>query len=111
MPVLLALSVASLLLAAPPVEPAAGVPGKVLDAVRTDLAKRTGAAPEAMKVVRAEEVVFADGSLDCPGSGQGYTQATVPGYRVILDLAGRQYDYRVTRRGSVRLCERGQGRR
>jgi hypothetical protein len=83
------------------------VPERVLEAVRADLARRTGAAPGAMKVVQAEDVVFADGSLDCAVPGQSYTQATVPGYRVILEVGGRKYDYRVTRRGSLRLCDRG----
>jgi hypothetical protein len=102
------LTAASLiLLGADPVVPTAGAPEKIVESVRADLARRTGAASGAMKVVRAEEVVFADGSLDCPDSGQSYTQATVPGYRVVLKLGERQYDYRVTRRGSLRLCDRG----
>jgi hemin uptake protein HemP len=83
------------------------VPEKVLDTVRADLGKRTGAKPEAMKVVRSEEVVFGDGSLGCGRPGQSYTQATVPGYRVVLVAEGKEYDYRVTRRGSFVLCDRG----
>jgi hypothetical protein len=83
------------------------VPEKVLDTVKADLAKRTGAKPEAMKVVRSEEVVFGDGSLGCGRPGRSYTQATVPGYRVVLAVAGKEYDYRVTRRGTFVLCDRG----
>jgi hypothetical protein len=111
MAVLRALSAALLLLATarasdPAAPPAGEVPEKTLDAVRADLARRSGATPEEMKVVRAEEVVFSDGSLGCARPGQSYTQATVPGYRVIVVVAGKQYDYRVTRRGSVLLCDR-----
>lgn len=83
------------------------VPETVLDTVRADLGKRTGAKPEAMKVVRSEEVVFGDGSLGCGRPGQSYTQATVPGYRVVLMVEGKEYDYRVTRRGSFILCDQG----
>jgi hypothetical protein len=83
------------------------VPEKVLDTVRADLGKRTGARPGAMKVVRAEEVVFGDGSLGCGRPGQSYTQSPVPGYRVVLAVEGKEYDYRVPRRGSLVLCDRG----
>jgi hypothetical protein len=83
------------------------VPKKVLDTVRADLGKRTGAKPEAMKVVRSEEVVFGDGSLGCGRPGQSYTQATVPGYRVVLVVEGKEYDYRVPRQGAFVLCDRG----
>jgi hypothetical protein len=83
------------------------VPAKVFDTVRADLAKRTGAKAEAMKVVRAQAVVFSDGSLGCGRKGREYTQAIVPGYQVILALDGKQYDYRATRQGSFMLCERG----
>jgi hypothetical protein len=82
-------------------------PEKVLDTVRTDLGKRTGAEPGAMKVVRSEEVVFSDGSLGCGRPGQSYTQATVPGYRIVLAVEGKEYDYRVTRQGAFVLCDRG----
>jgi hypothetical protein len=83
------------------------VPEKVLDTVRADLGKRTGANPGAMRVVRAEAVVFGDGSLGCGRPGQSYTQATVQGYRVVLAVEGKEYDYRVTRRGSFILCDQG----
>jgi len=83
------------------------VPEMVLDTVRADLVKRTGATPEAMKVIRSEEVVFGDGSLGCGRPGQSYMQATVPGYRVVLVVEGQEYDYRVPRSGSFVLCDRG----
>ena len=83
------------------------VPEKVIDTVRADLGKRTGAKPGAMRVVRAEAVMFGDGSLGCGRPGQSYTQAIVPGYRVVLALEGREYDYRVASRGSLILCDLG----
>jgi hypothetical protein len=60
-----------------------------------------------MSVVRSEELVFSDGSLGCGRPGQVSTQALVPGYRVVLSLDGKQYDYRVTRQGAFTLCEQG----
>ena len=80
------------------------VPQEVLDILRADLVMRTGAEPGAMKVVQAMEVVFSDGSLGCGRPGQRYTQEPVPGYHVILALEGKEYDYRVPRRGAFVLC-------
>ena len=81
------------------------VPQEILDTVRADLGMRTGAKPDAMKVVQASEIVFSDGSLGCGRPGQRYTREPVPGYRVILALEGKEYDYRVSRRGAIVLCE------
>jgi len=82
------------------------VPEAVLEVLRDDLVKRVGARRSAVKVVRAEEVVFSDGSLGCAQPGQMYTQATVPGYRVVLEHEGKEYDYRAARSGFFVLCER-----
>ena len=50
-------------------------------------------------------MTWSDGSLGCPRPGQVYTQALVPGYQVVLEVEGRQYDYRATERGYYVLCE------
>jgi hypothetical protein len=82
------------------------VPRAVLDAVRARLAADTGLDAAAAEVKVAEEVEWSDGSLGCPEPGMLYTQALVPGYRVVLGLDGRDYDYRVVARGGgIRLCE------
>jgi hypothetical protein len=59
--------------------------------------------------VRAESVVWSDGSLGCPEPGMEYTQALVNGYWVIVEAAGKKYDFRVGGGGSFRLCPPGQG--
>jgi hypothetical protein len=77
-----------------------------MDAVRSRLAADTGLDASAAEVKVAEEVEWPDGSLGCPEPGMMYTQALVPGYRVVLVLDGREYDYRiVARSGAIRLCE------
>jgi len=38
-----------------------------------------------------------------------YTQALVNGYWIVIEAAGKQYDFRVDRGGSFRLCPPGQG--
>lgn len=82
------------------------VPPALMDAVRARLAADTGLDASGAEVKVAEEVEWPDGSLGCPEPGMMYTQAIVPGYRVVLVLDGREYDYRiVARSGVIRLCE------
>jgi hypothetical protein len=90
---------------APPVVGEA--PPEVVTAARADLAGRvTADAAAAAEVVRAEEVVWSDGSLGCRVPDELYQPLETPGYWIVLRVAGRDYDYRVARRGTPRLCER-----
>lgn len=85
------------------------VPPDVLASVVADAASRAGTAEADVVVVRGESVTWSDGSLGCPQPGMSYTQAITPGYWVVLDVAGTEYDYRATARGSFVLCEGGGG--
>ncbi len=69
-----------------------------------DAARRTGLAPDVLRVVNAERVVWADGSLGCPQPGLAYTQALVPGYRVRIEANGVVHDYHAALRGPPRWC-------
>jgi len=83
-----------------------GVPPAVIEAAVADAAARAGVDPAAVTVVSAASVTFPDGGLGCPEPGMMYTQVLTPGYRVVVDAGGRQYDYRAgTRGGAVRWCE------
>jgi len=87
-------------------EPVVGeVPGELLSEIIADLAKDTGAEREAIKVVRAEAVVWNDGSLGCPKPGEFYIQMLVSGYWVVLEVDGIEYDYRANDAGYFSLCE------
>jgi hypothetical protein len=81
------------------------VPDEILGKMMTDLAAKLNAPVSDISVVLAESLTWRDGSLGCGKPGQMYTQALVPGYRVILDYAGQQFDYRATERGLIKLCE------
>ncbi len=74
-------------------------------AVRADLAER-GVRAEPV-LVSAEAVTWRDGSWGCPQPGSFYTQALVPGARVVVEAGGVRYDYRFGRGDVPRLCERG----
>jgi len=81
------------------------VPEALLNAIVEDLVARTGADPASVEVVRAEAVVWSDGSLGCPQPEMMYTQVLVDGYWVVLKASGRDYDYRATQSGYFNLCE------
>jgi hypothetical protein len=85
------------------------VPRGILESVLKEAAALANVAREQLVILRAESVIWNDGSLGCPEPGVMYTQALVKGYWVVVDAAGRKYDFRVGSRGNFRLCPPGQG--
>jgi len=79
----------------------------IVEAARQDASSRTGLPPEAIKVLLAERVTWSDGSLGCPSPGMIYTQALVPGYRVMLEAGGQVLDYHAGVSGHLVLCPAG----
>lgn len=80
------------------------VPEEIMAAIFSHAAA-SGMSREDLVVVRAEAVTWSDGSLGCPEPGVFYTQATVPGYWVVLDHDGAIHDYRVDDNGSFKTCD------
>ena len=81
------------------------VPDSILEAVKQDLAERLGASADEFEVIKAESITWNDGSLGCAKPGEVYTQALVPGYWILLEHEGQEYDYRASERGYFLLCE------
>jgi hypothetical protein len=81
------------------------VPEDLLEAILADAAERTGLPPEAFTVVRAEAVVWSDGSLGCPQPDMLYTQAPVDGYWIVLEAGDKHLDCRAAESGFFSLCE------
>lgn len=80
------------------------VPQELMDQVFAAAEDETGTDRSDMTVLRAESVIWADGSLGCPEPGVMYTQATVDGYWVELVVGERTLDYRLSADGQIRLC-------
>ena len=97
---------------APPASSAEGpavvgeVPDDMLALMKADLATRLGRPVDAARVIRAEQVVWPDGSIGCAKPGVFYTQATVVGYRVELELDGKAYRYHSALSGAPIYCDR-----
>ncbi|MFQ3630476.1 hypothetical protein, partial [Roseiflexus sp.] len=94
--------VTALALPAPEVQPPpmtigeqAILPTDLLARLVGDLALRSGSDPSVITLVGAEAVLWNDGSLGCPQPGMVYPQVQIEGYRVILRIGDRDYDYRV----------------
>ena len=87
----------------------ASVPARVRRAVVADAARRFQVAKSAVVLVRAEQVTFPDGSLGCPQPGRMYTQALVPGYRLVARSAQGEIRYHADSRGNVVTCDPAPG--
>lgn len=92
---------------APPLSAATLVPAETLDLALADAVKRTGRPREGIVVHVAEQVTWSDGSLGCPQPGMAYTQALVPGYRIVLQVDGETLNYHAALRGAPSFCPAG----
>ena len=79
--------------------------GGPVEQAKADLAKRLSVDAARVTVVSSEEVTWSDGSLGCPEPGMMYTQALVPGARIILEVDGTQYNYHSGANRAPFLCE------
>lgn len=86
-------------------ETTAVMPDDLLDRVKRHVATTEEVEVARVAVHRVERRTWPDGALGCPEPGGVYTQAVETGYQVILGIADRRFDYRVTDRGTLRRCE------
>jgi hypothetical protein len=93
----------------PKPEPTTGPTTGPVEQAKADLAKRLSVDAAQVTVVSSHEVTWSDGSLGCPEPGMNYTQALVPGFRVILEAAGKQYHYHSGGTRPPFLCTNPQG--
>jgi hypothetical protein len=91
--------------------PETAVPGATLaprpsdrDLALADLATELGIAPAAITVQVIEPVEWPDASLGCPQPDMMYAQVVTPGYRIVLEVDGKSYEYHTGGGGIVR-CE------
>lgn len=85
--------------------PVGEVPTELLEAIVADAAQRSGVETDQIEVITAEAVTWSDGSIGCPEPGMMYTQALVPGYRVVLDVGGEELNFHASQTGDFRFCE------
>ena len=89
-----------------PASSVAEMPQEVIAKARAALAQQVGAtAADSARVVTAEEVTWPNGALGCPQPGRMYTQALVPGYRVVFEADGKTYAYHASRAAGFKYCK------
>ena len=81
------------------------LPGLPSAVAATDLAERLNVEVSKITVNVVESVTWRDGSIGCPEPGMSYTQALVPGVRVILEHDGELYYYHGTSPDALSYCE------
>jgi hypothetical protein len=72
---------------------------------REDLAQRLSIEVDQIGLVELKPVEWSDTSLGCPQPGMVYPQVVTPGYRIVLAVAGRRYEYHSDTRHTVVCCE------
>ncbi len=84
----------------------AELPRELRRVVVADAARRFGVAQSGVVLTRAERVTWNDGALGCPQPGMGYSQALVPGYRVVARAAERELIYHTDEsRGAIACAQ------
>jgi hypothetical protein len=77
---------------------------------RADVARTIGLADPTALSVDVESVTWSDGSLGCPMPGMVYTQALVPGWRLVVTDSARRWTYHASRSGAWVQCAAGTAR-
>jgi hypothetical protein len=92
------------------IQPAPGNPEtqpKMEELAREDLANRLEIAIDEIVTVSIELVEWPDGSLGCAERGKMYIQVLTPGYLILLESDGEQFEYHSDTNSNVILCEDG----
>jgi hypothetical protein len=71
---------------------------------QADLADRLGLDPAEVNVISSGPVTWRSGALGCPKPGMNYTQALVPGFRIILQAEKTTYHYHAKSGGQPFHC-------
>jgi hypothetical protein len=80
------------------------VPSAAINGVVAEAARSAGVEVEEVDILKAEAVTWSDGSLGCPQPGQMYTQALVPGYRVVVRIGDEELSFHSGRDEAFVLC-------
>lgn len=69
------------------------------------LTKKFGIPSDQITVFSIQEVTWPDASLGCPQPGISYIQVETPGYLILLEAAGKTYNYHTDANETVALCD------
>ena len=78
---------------------------RIIEIATADLAQRLSISPNQITLVEATDVEWSDSSLGCPQPDMAYLQVITPGYRILLEANGIQYEYHSNRDAYVVYCD------
>ena|SRR5581483_10050832 len=90
--------------------PASGTPvtdpilAQLIAQAKADLAQQISVQSDAITVKSTQAMEWSDASLGCPKPGVMYIQVITPGYLIVLQAGGKDYNYH-TSMTQVVLCE------
>ncbi len=76
----------------------------LIDKAKEDLAQRLSIALTEISLVKAEEVVWSNGSLGCPQPGLAYAEVLTPGYIILLEANNDKYEYHTDLQNAITFC-------
>lgn len=82
-----------------------GEQAQILTQALGQLATQANVDVSNFRVESFEEEEWSDGSLGCPDPATMYTQAIVPGYKVVVSDGSRTYDLHASQEGRVIWCD------
>jgi len=85
--------------------PRSRAPVVLIESAKMDLAQRLSVPISQIEAIETKEATWPDASLGCPEPGIVYAQVVTPGYLVMLEYAGNEYEYHVGIHGDIRYCE------
>jgi hypothetical protein len=77
----------------------------LIETAKADLAQRLAISTDQIILVEATEAEWSDSSLGCPQPDMLYLQVITPGYRILLESNGTQYEYHSNRDSYVIYCD------
>ena len=77
----------------------------LIDRAKDDLSARLKIDVSAITLLRAEAVNWSDASLGCPQPGMVYAQVITPGYLIVLEAAGVNFEYHASQGTEVVYCK------
>ena len=77
----------------------------LIERAKADLAQRLSIPASQIKAIETKEGYWPDASLGCPQPGISYAQIPTPGYLIILEYAGNEFEYHADIHGNTLYCE------
>ena len=77
----------------------------LIEIAKEDLAQRLFIAKSQINIVEARDVVWSNASLGCPQPGMMYAEVLTPGYLILLNANGQDYEYHAGKNSDAFYCE------